>query len=105
MRLRLRSEQDVEMRPGWSGAARAGSKFRSAVESGILAGLLLIVVASALTGNSAVLFCAVVCAWLSLAVIVGPRNVLDAGCVYMLVVVGVILVVDLATNGPGSLFP
>ncbi|HKH12356.1 MAG TPA: hypothetical protein VKA73_14535 [Rubrobacter sp.] len=51
------------------------------------------------------LFCAVVGAWVVLAVIVGLRNVLDAGCAFMLLVVGVILVVDLATRGPGSLLP
>ena len=105
MRTRFRSEQTAQARPGWSGASRAGNRFRSAVESGVLAGLLLAVVVCALTGSSAVLFGAVAGAWLVLAVIVGPRNVLDAGCAFTLVVVGVIVVVDLATNGPGSLLP
>jgi hypothetical protein len=49
--------------------------------------------------------CAVVGAWLVLTAIVGPRNVLDAGCFFMLLVVGVIVVVDLATKGPASLIP
>lgn len=48
---------------------------------------------------------AVMGAWLALAAIVGPRNVLDAGCYFMLIVVGVILTVDLATSGPASLLP
>jgi len=62
-------------------------------------------VASAVVGAPVTLFCAVVGAWVVLAVIVGLRNVLDAGCAFMLLVVGVILVVDLATHGPGSLLP
>lgn len=106
MRLRLRSEQTIEARPGppWPGT-RTRNRFRSAVETGVLAGLLLAIVASAIVGSYPALFCAVAGAWLSLAGIVGPRRVLDAGCVFMLVVVGVILVVDLAANGPGSLLP
>ena len=103
----LRSTKAVGDSSGsrWSGSSRAGSRFRSAVESGVLVGLLLAVVVSALTGNSVVLFYAVVGAWLALAVIVGPRNLLDAGCFFTLLVVGVIVVVDLATNGPSSLLP
>lgn len=90
---------------GTRGASRVRHRVRPAAESGILAGLLLVVVASAVAGSSAMLLCAVVGAWLALAAIVGPRNVLDAGCAFMLVVVGVILVVDLAFNGPVSLLP
>ena len=60
---------------------------------------------SALVEAQAVFLGAVVGAWVVLAVIVGLRNVLDAGCYFMLVVVGVIVVVDLATGGPGSLLP
>jgi len=40
---------------------------------------------------------------LALGVIVGVRNVLDAGCYFLLLVVGVMVVVDLVTNGPASL--
>lgn len=107
MRSLLSREQTTGARgvPRWSGASRAGQRFRSAVESGVLAGLLLAAAVAALVGAPAVLLCAVVGAWLVLAVIVGPRNVLDAGCYFMLLVVGVIVVVDLATRGPGSLLP
>jgi Flp pilus assembly pilin Flp len=73
------------------------------VESGVLAGLLLAVVASVMVGSHATLLGAVSGAWLVLGVIVGVRNVLDAGCYFMLLVVGVMVVVDLATNGAGSL--
>jgi hypothetical protein len=107
MRHHLRREQTAGARlgPRRTGASRAGQRFRSAVESGVLAGLLLAVVASALMEATAVFLCAVVGAWVVLAVIVGPRNVLDAGCYFMLVVVGVIVVMDLATNGPAALLP
>ena len=90
---------------GWTGASGAGQRLRSAVESGLLAGLLLAVAVSVVVGAPAMFLCAVVGAWLALAAVVGPRNVLDAGCYFMLLVVGVILVVDLATNGPASLLP
>jgi hypothetical protein len=73
------------------------------LESAVLAGLLLAVVASVMAGSQAALLGAVLGAWLALGSIVGVRNVLDAGCFFMLLVVGVILVVDLATNGPASL--
>jgi len=78
---------------------------RSAVEAGILAGLLLAATIAVLVGAPVVLLCTVAGAWLSLAAIVGPRNVLDAGCYFMLVVVGVVVVVDLATAGPASFLP
>ena len=105
MRTSLRSGQIAEARSGLRrfGVSRAGDRFRSAVETGALAGLLLAIVASAVVESPAALLCAIVVAWFALAVIVGLRNVLDAGCFFMLVVVGVILVVDLATNGPASL--
>ncbi len=58
---------------------------------------------SVVVGAPAVFLYAVVGAWLALTAIVGHRNVLDAGCFFMLLVVGVVVVVDLATIGPGSL--
>ena len=77
-------------------------RFRSAAESGILAGLPLAVVDSVRRGlerPSWALYWAP--GWPSVPS--GVRSVLDAGCFFMLLVVGVILVVDLVTNGPGSL--
>ena len=107
MRSLLGREQTTGARPGSGrkGASRGGQRLRSAVESGVLAGLLLAVAFSVVVGAPVVFLCAVVGAWLALTAIVGPRNVLDAGCYFMLLVVGVILVVDLATNGPVSLLP
>jgi hypothetical protein len=107
MRTRLRQGQTVGVRSGqrWPAPSRARHKFRSAAELGILAGLLLAVVASVMAGSHATLLASVLGAWLTLGAIVGLRNVLDAGCFFMLLVVGVILVVDLAANGPASLLP
>jgi hypothetical protein len=75
------------------------------VESGVLGGLLLTAAVSTIVGSPAMLVCAVVGAWLALAAVVGLRNVLDAGCYFMLLVVGVIVVVEIALNGPGVILP
>jgi hypothetical protein len=91
--------------PGGSATTRAGDRFRAAVESVVLAGLLLTATVSVVVGSSTALLCTVAVAWLLLAAIVGPRNVLDAGCYFMLLVVGAILVVDLATGGPEVFLP
>ena len=107
MKLRLLRSPVGEARAGCErrGLWRSRHKLRSAAESAVLAGLLLTVVAATLTGSFAALSCAVVGAWIALAVIVGPRNVLDAGCAFMLLVVGIVLISDLASNGPASLLP
>ncbi len=107
MRTRLRRGQTAGVRSGqrWPDPSRARHRFRSAAELGILAGLLLAAVASVMAGSHAILLASVLGAWLALGAIVGVRNVLDAGCFFMLLVVGVILVVDLAANGPASLLP
>ena len=105
MRTRLRGSETAGARsgPGWPVLSRAGHGYRSAAESGVLAGLLLAVVASVMVGSRAAFLGAVPGAWLVLGAIVGVRNVLDAGCFFMLLVVGMVVVVDLVTNGPGSL--
>jgi hypothetical protein len=105
MRILLRTGQTTGVRSGQGRPApsRARHRFRSAAESGILAGLLLAVVASVMAGSQAALLGSVLGAWLALGTIVGARDVLDAGCFFMLLVAGVILVLDLVSNGPGSL--
>ena len=107
MRQLLRSNLTAGGRagPGKSVPSRAGHRLRSAVESGVLGSLLLTAAASTIVGSPAMLMCAVVGAWLSLAAVVGLRNVLDAGCYFMLLVVGVIVVAEIALNGPGALLP
>ena len=56
-----------------------------------------------MAGSQAALLGSVLGAWLALGAVSGVRSVLDAGCFFMLLVAGMILVVDLVTNGPGSL--
>jgi len=84
---------------GMDGAARGrlGPKLGSVV----LASLLLCEVAAAMLGAEVVFFSTLVAAWLVLRAIVGPRNVLDAGCFYMLISLGI--VVDVARYRPISL--
>ena len=69
----------------------------------VLASLLFCEVASAIVGAEAVFFSTLVVAWLVLPAIVGPVNVLDAGCVFMLVSLGIVVVVAIASHGAGSL--
>ena len=107
MKTGLRTGQTAGASSGqrWPAPSRARHRFRSAVEHCVLAGLLLAVVASVMAGSHAVLLASVLGAWLALGAIVGVRNVLDAGCFFMLLVVGVIVVVDLAASGPAALLP
>ena len=75
----------------------------SALGSVTLALLLFTEVASSIVGAEAVFFSALVVAWLVLPVVVGLRSVLDAGCLFMLLSLGIVVVVDVANHGPGSL--
>jgi hypothetical protein len=56
-----------------------------------------------MVGAEAAFFATIVAAWLVLPVVVGLRNVLDAGCFYMLISLGIVVVVDVARYGPISL--
>jgi hypothetical protein len=67
--------------------------------------LLFAVVASAIAGAEASFYFTLVTAWLLFPVLVGLRNTLDAGCSFMLISAGVVVVVELARYGPGSLLP
>ena len=69
----------------------------------VLASLLLCEVAAAMVGAEAVFFSTIVAAWLVLPAVVGPRNILDAGCFYMLISLGIVVVVGAARYGPISL--
>lgn len=67
--------------------------------------LLFAVVASTITGSEAAFFSTLLFSWLLFPLLVGLRNTLDAGCAFMLISLGVMLVVGLAQNGPGYLLP
>ena len=86
---------------GW--AHGEGSATRGRLGSVVLASLLLCEVAAAMVGAEAVFFSTIVAAWLVLPAVVGPRNVLDAGCFYMLISLGIVVVVHVARYGPISL--
>jgi hypothetical protein len=68
--------------------------------SALLAVLLLVEVASSLAGTGTVFFACIVLAWLVLPAVVGFRNVLDAGCLYMFVSLGIVVVVHVAMHVP-----
>jgi hypothetical protein len=85
------------------GRKRSGVRWRPAPGSAALASLLLCEVASSMVGAKAIFYSALVLAWLVLPAVVGPRNVLDAGCLFMLVSLSIVVMVDVAHHGPGSL--
>ena len=86
---------------GKYGAVRG--RLGPALGSVVLASLLICEVASAMVGAQAVFFSTIVAAWIVLPAVVEPRNVLDAGCFYMLISLGIVVVVDVARYGPISL--
>ena len=81
----------------------ACGRLEPTLESVVLASLLLCEVAAVMVGAEAVFFSTLVAAWMVLPAVVGPRNVLDAGCFYMLVSLGIVVVVYVARYGPISL--
>jgi membrane-bound ClpP family serine protease len=81
------------------------NRLREALESACVGLLLLSVVVSAIVGAEAVLMFTVLAAWLLFPLLVGLRNTLDAGCAFMLISLGIVVVVWLAQHGPGSLMP
>ena len=82
-----------------NGGAALG-RFEPTLGSVVLASLLLCEVAAAMLGAEAVFFSTLVAAWLVLPAVVGPRKVLDAGCFYMLISLGIVVVVYVARYGP-----
>jgi 4-amino-4-deoxy-L-arabinose transferase-like glycosyltransferase len=77
------------------GAARG--RLGPTLGSVVLVSLLICEVAAAMVGAEAVLFSTIVAAWLVLPAVVGLRNVLDAGCIFMLVSLGIAMVVGVAS--------
>jgi hypothetical protein len=82
-----------------------GKRVRDALKSASVGLLLLSVVASAIAGAETAFFSTVLASWLLFPVLVGFRNTLDAGCVFMLISIGVMMAVGLAQHGPGYLLP
>jgi hypothetical protein len=80
-------------------ARRKGRRLDNTFGSAVLGLLLASEVASLLTGTEMVFFASIVAAWLVLPAVVGLRNVLDAGCLFMLVSLGIMVVVDAAGYG------
>jgi hypothetical protein len=68
-----------------------------------LTSLLFCEVVAAMVGAEAVLFSTLLAAWLILPAVVGLRNVLDAGCFFMLVSLGIVVVVSIASHGVDSI--
>ncbi len=67
--------------------------------------LLLSVVVSVVGGSGITLFVTMLVAWALLPILVGFRNVLEAGCAFMLISVGILVVVGVAQYGPSYLLP
>jgi hypothetical protein len=84
-------------------SVRRGNQLRAALESAVVGLLLFSVVASTIAGAGAALYGTVFVAWLLFPLLVGFRNTLDAGCAFMLISLGVLVVVEVAQNGLGSL--
>ena len=80
---------------GKDGPARV--RFGPTLGSVVLASLLFCEVASAMVGAETVFFSTIVVSWLVLPAIVGLRNVLDAGCFYMLISLGIVVIVSAAS--------
>ena len=79
-----------------SGDRRDGRGLDNTLGSAALGLLLASEVASLVAGAGTVFFASIVVAWIVLPAVVGLKNVLDAGCFFMLVSLGIVVVVDLA---------
>ena len=83
----------------------AHQRLLDGLKSGAVGLLLLSVVVSVIFGSGMALFVTMVVAWSLFPVLVAFRNVLDAGCAFMLISVGILVVVGVAQHGPGYLIP
>ncbi len=75
------------------------------VRSSVVGLLLFSVVAFSIAEAGTALFCTVILAWALFPLLVGTRDALEAGCVFMLISLGFVVVVSLARYGPGALTP
>ena len=81
------------------GKRRGGWRLGEASGSVVLLVLLFSEVASLVTGMGALYFASIMAAWLVLPAVVEFKNVLDAGCFFMLVSLGILIVINLAGQG------
>ena len=82
-----------------------GDRAWDALKSAGVGLLLLSVVVCAIAGAEGALFVTMLAAWLLFPLLVGVRNTLDAGCAFMLVSLGIVVVVSVARDGLGVLLP
>ena len=80
-------------------------RLREGVGSAVVGVLLAAVVVSVIVGSGPALFVTLLAAWGLLPLVVGLDNVLEAGCAFMLISVGVLVVVGVAQHGVGYLLP
>ena len=83
----------------WDRASRNNWRLDNTRGSIVLALLLASEVASLVTEVGILYFASILVAWLVLPAIVGFRNILDAGCAFMLISLGIVVVVDAAGQG------
>ena len=123
-KIRIRNSRERPLREGRGGDAEGGGtgcarpngwvgegwspahhRLLAWLKSGVVGLLLLSVVVSVILGSGMALFVTMVVAWSLFPVLVASRNVLDAGCAFMLISVGILVVVGVAQHGPGYLIP
>ncbi|MGH3146953.1 MAG: hypothetical protein ACRDTR_14255 [Rubrobacter sp.] len=110
-KINIRSNRSGSLRDDSESCAGAGRVRRGryvlldSLKSGVVVLLLLSVVASAIVGSEMALFVTMLVAWSLFPVLVGLRNTLEAGCAFMLISVGVLVVVGVAQSGPGYFVP
>ena len=92
-------------RPVTGEHAQREGQFWDTLRSAGVGLLLLSVMISTIAGAEVALLFTVLVAWLLFPLLVGLERTLDAGCAFMLISIGVVLVVSAAQNGPGSLLP
>jgi hypothetical protein len=81
-------------------ARRGSSPLDNAFGSAVLVVLLVFEVAAVVAGAETTFFACILAAWFVLPAIVGLKNVLDAGCYFMLVSLGIVVMVDLVKAVP-----
>ena len=94
------------LKGGGRGMAGRALRLLDLLRPGAMGLLLLSVGVSVVAAGSGMgLFATMLVAWSLFPVLVGLRNVLEAGCAFMLISVGILVVIGAAQHGPGNLLP